>query len=435
VLISTSVHPLLRIPYAALGAAAEFAVALSRDDGRGLAKWRRALSARRTLPERLRAFSALRDASRPMAWFHAPSVGEALMALPVIQGLRDSVPAAQRALTWYSPSAEAFAARFDVDFRDYLPFDTARGADTALDALRPTALCYSKLDVWPVLTERAARRGVRLGLIAAALRPRSARRGVLARALLRDAYARLEAVGAVTSEDAERLAALGTRRDAIVVTGDTRYDQVWDRVHRIDRSIPPVSSLVSDRPTIVAGSTWPADEGPLLEAWEGVRRRIPAARLILAPHEPTPAHIAPLRAWGIRAGLTTSLESDPLAAAADVIVVDRIGVLGELYALAQGAFVGGGFHRAGLHSVLEPAALGVPVAFGPRWQESRDAAGLLAAGGARSCGDSAELARTLQEWLSGDEARLEAGRAAESFVRAGLGAARRSVRLVTELLR
>ena len=400
-----------------------------------MAKWRRTFSARRGLAGRMHAFAERRDPSRPMAWFHAPSVGEALMALPVLHGLRDALPAAQRALTWYSPSAEAFAARFDVDFRDYLPFDTVRGAVTSLDALRPTALVYSKLDVWPVLTERAAGRGVRLGLIAATLRPGSARQGALARGLLGDAYARLDMIGAVTAEDAERLVALGARRDAVTVTGDTRYDQVWERIDRIDRSAPPVSTLTSGRPTIVAGSTWPADEGPLLEAWEHVRRRFPAARLILAPHEPTPEHISPLRAWGMRAGVTTALESEPRATDADLIIVDRVGVLGELYALATAAFVGGGFHSLGLHSVLEPAALGIPVAFGPQWNQSRDAAGLVAARGGEPVLDAAELARTLERWLSDENSRAEAGGAAKAFVRAGLGAAHRSVELVLQLLR
>ena len=400
----------------------------------GHAKWRRALAGRRELGDRLRAFAAVRDPARQLVWFHAPSVGEALMAQPVLAGLRDHEPAPQRALTWFSPSTLAFASRFDADFRDYLPFDTARGAGRALDALAPTALVYSKLDVWPVLTEAAARRHVRLGLIAAAVRPGSARLGFFAKALLRDSYALLDRVGAVTAEDAERLVALGTPRDAIVVTGDTRFDQAWERVQRIDRSAPPVAALLSDRPTVVAGSTWPADEGPLLEAWEIVVRRVPAARLVVAPHEPTPAHLAPIRAWGQRAGLRTALESETRAGVADVVIVDRVGVLGELYALARCAYVGGGFHRFGLHSVLEPAALGIPVAVGPRWRESRDAAGLLAGGGGTSADDAPGLARTLETWLESEGDRLKAGQAADAFVRAGLGATRRTLDLVIRLL-
>jgi 3-deoxy-D-manno-octulosonic-acid transferase len=428
------VHPLLRAPYAALGAAAELAAALSPVDMTRPSKWRRALSARRGLADRLRAFTPHRDTARQLAWFHAPSVGEALMALPVIDALRAGNPAPQTALTWYSPSMEAFAARFAVDFRDYLPFDTTRGARTVLDALRPTALIYAKLDVWPLLTERAAERGVRVGMIAAALSEESSRRGRFARSVLGGAYAALEVVGAVSADDAERLIALGVPRDAVTVTGDTRFDQAWNRIQHLDRGRPPFSLLGPARPTVVAGSTWPADEGPLLAAWERVCAALPDARLVVAPHEPTAAHLGPLRAWGARTGLTTALLSDAAAETADVVIVDTVGVLAELYAVAAVAFVGGGFGGFGLHSVLEPAALGVPVTFGPNWRGSRDARGLVACGAAVQAGDGATLAELLTKWLRDPLARGQAGSAAAVFIQAELGAAARSVELLNRLL-
>lgn len=356
------------------------------------------------------------------------------MALPVIDGLRAGANPPQTALTWYSPSAEAFAARFKTDFRDYLPFDTTRGAHAALDALRPTALIYSKLDVWPVLTEQADVRGVRLAMIAAALSEQSSRRSTFAKALLGHTYASLDLVGAVAADDAERLVDLGVRRDAIVVTGDTRYDQAWQRVRQIDPHQAPLAMLSGTRPTIVAGSTWPADEGPLMDAWERVHAVLPHARLIVAPHEPTAAHLAPLGAWGRRAGLATALMSDPSAASADLVLVDTVGQLADLYSLAAGAVVGGGFQGFGLHSVLEPAALGVPVCFGPQTRNSRDAAGLLKAGGGVVASDSALLAKALILWLSDQAARDVAGSAAAGFVQAGLGAATRSVELLGRLL-
>src|SRR5690606_37615023 len=131
------------------------------------------------------------------------------------------------AVTWFSPSAQAFGARFGADFADYLLFDTASAARLELDALRPSALIYSNLDVWPVLTAAASRRGLPLGMIAATLRPGSGRGRPLAKALLRDAYAALDRVGAISADDAERLQRLGVRPGALSVTGDSRYDQVW----------------------------------------------------------------------------------------------------------------------------------------------------------------------------------------------------------------
>src|SRR5262249_51922013 len=146
----------------------------------GGGKTSRSLAARDGLSARWRAWAVQgRDPSRPLLWMHAPSVGEGLQARPVIERVRASLPAAQIAYTYFSPSAESFARALPVDHADYLPFDTAEDARAMLDALRPTALVYSKLDVWPTLTREAAARGVKLGLVSATLGEGSGRRSLL----------------------------------------------------------------------------------------------------------------------------------------------------------------------------------------------------------------------------------------------------------------
>jgi 3-deoxy-D-manno-octulosonic-acid transferase len=122
------------------------------------------------------------------------------------------------------------------------------------------------------------------------------------------------------------------------------------------------------------------------------------------------------------------------AARSEIVLVDRVGVLGELYALADVAYVGGGFHGAGLHSVLEPAAFGVPVLFGPRHDQSRDAKLLLGRRAAATGKSAAELTDHLIGWLNGSDRAREAGRRAREAVSDGLGAADRSVALIEELL-
>src|SRR5205085_10024436 len=128
-----------------------------------------------------------------------------------------------------------FSRGLDVEFRDYLPFDDASEMRAALRALQPRALVFSKLDVWPTLVREAKRQGVGVGMISATMAAASGRRGRAAMLLLRDAYAALDAVGAVDVSDAERLVQLGVRQDAIAITGDTRFDQVWLRAHDVDR--------------------------------------------------------------------------------------------------------------------------------------------------------------------------------------------------------
>lgn len=377
--------------------------------------------------------TAHRDPTRPLLWVHAPSVGEGLMAEPVLRALRAAHPSWQIVYTYFSPSAERFASRLPVEFAGPLPFDSTRAAEALLEALRPTALVVSKLDLWPRLTERAHARGVRLGMISATLSEGSGRSGALASALLGDAYAALDAVGAIDPADADRLVALGVHRERIIVTGDTRYDQCAARTAATDRTSALLAPLASDRPTVVAGSTWPSDEAVLRSAWCALRAEVPGARLIIAPHEPTAGHLAPLERWAAEAGLRCARLANA-SADDDVVLVDRVGVLHELYALADAAYVGGGFHGAGLHSVIEPASFGVPVLFGPQHRRSRDASRLLEARGAEGVTDAESLARALRILLTEAATRTRAGGAARVVVRSGLGASQTTVALIEGLI-
>jgi 3-deoxy-D-manno-octulosonic-acid transferase len=338
----------------------------------------------------------------------------------------------QIAYTFYSPSAEAFARSLGADFVDYLPFDTFRDADRIVSALAPSALVFSKLDIWPALTERATAAGVPVGVISATLPESSGRRGMLARAALGDAYRSIDRVGAIDEKDAERLREQGVRADRIGITGDTRYDQVWSRAQRPTPAI--AQSLRSARPTLVAGSTWPTDEEHLLPAWSRIRDKIPDAQLVIAPHEVSDSHLGSIESWARRHALQLRRLDDAHVHRADVILVDRYGVLGDLYAIADVGYVGGGFQSAGLHSVLEPAAFGVPVLFGPRNEKSRDAARLVEAGGGAAITGDVDLSIRLADWLGSPPARDVAGAAARAMVREGLGAAERSFALVSALL-
>jgi 3-deoxy-D-manno-octulosonic-acid transferase len=394
------------------------------------------LRARRGIRARYKAWGAARrDRSRPLLWMHAPSVGEGLQARPVLELARSRRPDLQLAYTHYSPSALGLVRALDVDFRDYLPFDTPGDARVALDALQPTALVFAKLDVWPIITREARARGVSLGMISATLARGSSRRSRTATALLRDAYAALEVVGAVDEADADRLVELGVHSNAIVVTGDTRYDQVWLKAQRVDRASPMLERLRDERPSIVAGSTWPADEAILLPAFDALRQSGVSARLIVAPHEPTPDHVGRVIDWAKRDGYSCARLDDAASRGADVVVIDRVGVLGEVYAVGDIAFVGGGFHRAGLHSVLEPAAFGIPVIFGPQNENSRDASLLEQRGGGLCISTGRDLTRRLRLWVTEAAARREAGDYARALVRSGLGAAERSFDIVNRLLR
>ena len=234
-----------------------------------------------------------------------------------------------------------------------------------------------------------------------------------------------------TSHPARR----GCRR--IEVLGDPRSDSVLRRVGEVDPQ-DPLLRLGDGGPTLVAGSTWPADEDVLLDAFARVRAST-RVRLILVPHEPTPAHLASVEDRARRAGLPHPARLSAAASVAPLLLVDRVGVLATLYGAGTMAYVGGGFGRAGLHSVLEPAAWGLPVAFGPRWGESRDAALLREAGGAeaitgRGREAGAELARRWIGWLDNEAERAAQGARAKTVVEAGRGASARSAAMLADAI-
>ena len=395
-----------------------------------------------------------REPERPLVWFHAASVGEGRQAEAVLSRLRAARPAWQIAYTYSSPSAARWAETLRADVAGYVPFDTPGETAAALDALRPAALVFATTDVWPELVRQATARRVALGLVSATLSPTSSRRRVGARWLLGPAYAALDRVGAIDESDAAALERTGVPRARLTVTGDTRHDAAHARIAALAADAPHLAALrrgPDRRPLVVAGSTWPSDERVLMPALRAAQRAGARFRLVIAPHEPTPEHLAALdgkldycmppemRRVRLSSLLASGNREPPTTGNVasgnwDAVVVDVVGILAELYTAGTVAYVGGGFHGKGLHSVIEPAAAGVPVLFGPRWHGSRDARLLLEAGAARSARDRRELAAAFTDWLTNEAARASAAQAARAVVERGRGAADRSVQLVIDLV-
>jgi 3-deoxy-D-manno-octulosonic-acid transferase len=377
-----------------------------------------------------------RDSTRPLVWFHASSVGEGLQAESVMTELRRLRPQCQLIYTYFSPSAEALGRRLDVDVADYLPYDLPEGVQRLLASLEPALLVFAKLDVWPELATRAATTGTHVTMVAATVSPGSTRLRWPARSLLRAGYQVMSAAAAISAEDAERLARLGVPPERIEIVGDPRFDSVFQRVQAV-RPGDRLLGLGNGVPTLVAGSTWPADETVLLGAFARLYQSHPT-RLILVPHEPTPEHLELIQKKAEALKLPVE-RLDHASSASPIVLVDRLGVLSMVYGSGAMAYVGGGFGGAGLHSVLEPAAWGVPVVFGPRWRNSRDAGLLLQAGGGTALPPGRRAAieslrKQWESWIQDEESRRAQGQRARDVVDGGLGAARRSAELLARFI-
>lgn len=372
-----------------------------------------------------------RDASRPLAWFHASSVGEGLQARAVLRAFRRLRPDTQVIVTRFSASADRLGDAPEADFTGYLPYDRRRELARVLDAVRPTLLVFAKVDVWPELTTLARARGTRVALVAATVDPGSRRLGAMGRWVAARGYQALHLATAISSADAERLVTLGVARDRITVTGDPRVDVVLEGVDRHR------DGVLHDGSLLVAGSTWPGDESVLLDALVAIRRDHPQARLVIAPHEPTADHLAILDREIASRGLASTRWSAGGARMDAVQVVDQMGVLAALYGRGAIAYVGGGFGGRGIHSVLEPAAWARPVIIGPNDRGVRDAALLAEAGGLVRLpvqDPRAALVTRWRAWLADPVSRARAGDAARAALEADRGAAERSAELLCSLL-
>lgn len=406
----------------------------------GSSKLARGLRGRRDAQEQLTEWGhSRRNTTRPTVWVHASSVGEALQARAVLEAIRERVPKIQVASTFFSPSAENLRSAYPADVTTYLPWDLPETMATVLDALQPSALLFTQREVWPTLTAEAVARKVPIFLIAGTLAQGAARLGWPMRRMLAPTFASLQAVGAISPEDGARFRQLCTPSHRIFVTGDPGIDSAWNRASEVDQSAPHMR-LFSEKqgPVLVAGSTWVSDEAVLIPALTQARRTSPDLRLVVAPHEPARCDFVLLKQRLEENGWTpitlAAAEKRGDLCGTDAIVVERLGVLADLYSVATVAYVGGGFHAHGLHSVLEPAAASVPVLFGPRYQGSYSASRLLALEGGKMVTDSDSMARQLREWLSDQKKITTTGRCALRYIEEHRGSAVRTAELVTPYL-
>ncbi len=374
--------------------------------------------------------AAHRATDRPLVLMHAASAGELRQAEPVIRRLRSRHPEWQLVATYFSPSARHVAETLPLDAHALASWDTPAEVSSLLDAVRPTAIVVTKHDLWPQFAAEAEARHLPLVLIAGTVRARSGRLRWPALPLLTPGYRSLRRIGAVSQADAVRLTRLGAIPERIEVLGDPRHDAVLERIAGTLRP-------AAEPATLVAGSTWPADERVLLSAFRRVREERPDARLVIVPHQPDSVGLNRLAQAARSLSLPAPVRFPAADPRAPLVVVDRIGPLAELYALGTIAYVGGGFGRAGLHSVLEPAAWGLPVIVGPHSLESADAVRLHAAKGLHRLPGrraAAVLEAWWMEWLADADWLREAGAAARRVVEEGAGAADRCAALVEEVM-
>ncbi len=359
-----------------------------------------------------------------MVWAHAASVGEQQVLEPVLARLTRARPDLRVVLTHTSPSVAPTIRPAAVCHRDYLPWDTRGPMASVLDAVRPSLLLFGRGDLWPELVCAARARGIPIAVAGASVRPGSARLRLPARFALRDVHRAVAWLGAVTSPDADRWRRLGVPPHRIVVTGDPRHDRILERMADPGPATA-VRSWAAGCPVLVAGSVEPEDDAALAPTLARLAAAGPDLRAVIVPHEPGEARIGRIRRGLADRGLTAGIwrgPADRTAPAAPILIVAAHGLLADLYLGADIAYVGGGFRRGQLHTVAEPAAVGLPVIIGPLWDGAADAEPMVTSGGAlvlRGDDATAALASAISQLASHPDERSNRGLAARGTLTAG----------------
>lgn len=390
-----------------------------------LSRVRENVAVRRGLFARLdRSLAAAPPGERRRIWIHCASLGEYEAIRPLARKLRER--GAWVLLSFFSTSGPSnLKGDVEADVVEYLPFDTLPAARRWAARLRPELTLVTKHDLWPNLLLAAKAAGSRLVFLNANFHSRSRLNMKLLKGLHRELLGRFDLIAPVSEEAGRRFRGLlEDLPTPIEVHGEMRFDRVVERA-RSSRAVDELPAAFRAGRVWVAGSSWQPDEAILLPVFAAVWRKDPSHRLLLVPHVPDTDTLAHqdrrLEALGLARLRLSDHEAGVAWSGQPVLVVDRVGLLSGLYRGAWLAWVGGGL-TTGVHSVIEPAAFGVPVCFGPKHHVSQEAEFLIEDGGGFEIDDAAGLEALVERWLADDTRRDAAGLAARRRVEACAGA-------------
>ena len=369
----------------------------------------------------------------PRCWVHAVSVGESAAAVPLVEGIRRRWPELGIVVSTITPTGARIVGErlAGTAVHRYFPIDLPGPVRRALDAARPRFFIAIETELWPNFLRALARRRIPAMIANGRISDRSFRRYRWVRGLMRRVLADVSVFAMQTDEDARRIIALGAPPSRVVVTGNLKSDLLPEAAGDDPAGWRARLHLGAGARLWVAGSTHRGEETVVLDAFLRARTRCPELALLLAPRHPERAGEveALIRERGLLAARRSRLPADGAPGA--VIILDTVGELAALYALAEIVFVGGSLVPIGGHNVLEPAMRGKPVLVGPHMSNFREGAELLQrSGGGLVVKDAPELERELARLLEDRDLARRMGEAAREAFAGRQGAVSATLDLV-----
>ncbi len=358
----------------------------------------------------------LPPSTTPLAWFHCSSLGEFEQARPVIEALKSWRQETRVLLTFFSPSGyEVRKDYLHADYIFYLPWDTRANAQWFAENVRPTLAVFVKYEFWYHYSRALKEKNIPLISISAIFRANQIYfkpHGTFFRAILRN----FSFFFVQNQESVDLLNTIGISSSALV--GDTRFDRVSQIAKQVDNN-PRAVRFKDGKKLLVIGSAWPNDVDVLLPF---INKNLGTLKFIIAPHEIEERFLSSIKDKIVGKTIRYSQANDGSIADADVLLVDQIGLLAQLYRYGEVAFIGGGY-KEGLHNILEAACYGIPIFFGDKaigkFQEATD---LINLGGAFAVRDTAHLKQTYQLITGTNASYQRACSTTKEYVEKNLGA-------------
>ncbi len=372
-------------------------------------------------------------------WIHVASMGEFEQGMPVIEQVLGRFKNAIVILSVFSPSAYT-----NIKFQHprlvitYMPIDGWFHIRRFLKIVKPAVAITVRHDIWPNVQWQIRKRKMPSFLIDASITDKNEKTYYRFRVPFRTVLEGFNKILTVSDKSSERFEMLYSDKSNIENFGDTRYDRVLQRSRQLDK----IQWLIDEKyfvheKTCIIGSTWPTDDKLWIPATVSVLKSDPEFRFVLAPHETTAEHIALieglLKTHDIPFVRLSQLEQAPEQRDFRFLIIDRIGLLANLYALGLLAYVGGGF-SPGVHNVLEPAAHGCAVCFGPRNIISVEPRFLIDAKGAKEIKGESDLLNVLDDFINHPDKLRETGTRALNFIKQNTGASEKISKLLDNYL-
>ena len=322
-------------------------------------------------------------------WFHCASLGEFEQARPLIEQIKSNQTNSIIIVTFFSPSGYEIRKNYEnADAIFYLPIDTKRNARLFVGAIQPDNVVIVKYEFWRNMLHSIKREGANLILISAPFRksmPFFKGYGGMWRRML-ELFDQIY----VQNHDSKQLLATINIHDNVFIAGDTRFDRV-ENVTKTAKRIEVIEKFIDGKKLFIAGSTWSEDMEAIIPLIIDSVKNAKQWKFIIAPHEINQNKIDDIikKLQGVRVIKYSECKSIDLQSA-DLLIVDCIGILTSIYQYGTIAYVGGAF-KTGLHNILEPAAWGLPVIFGPIYDKFIEARELIELGGAKTILNSKEL--------------------------------------------